>query len=509
MQELMLGIDIGTYSSKGVACRADGTILAESRVEHEMSVPKAGFAEHDADKVWWSDFCWISRELVSKTAEEGKIVSVGVSAIGPCLLPIDKKGTPLRPGILYGVDTRASRQIEILEDQFGRDALIEFGGMRLTSQAIGPKILWLRDNEPEIFEAAHRFITATSYIIFRLTGRLVIDRHTASHFNPFISIDTLEWDLRFAEGIVRNDQLPELGWSNEIAGVITEEAAEETNLPARVPVTFGAVDALSEAISVGVVQPSDLMIMYGSTAFLISVAHDPMPTNELWLTAGAFEGQYAYAAGLATSGSATKWFRDHFAKDLVRKEEAGGANAYQSLANEASTSPSGSRGLLVLPYLSGERTPIHDPHARGALFGLTLSHSRADLYRALLEGTAFAIRHNLEAMRSAGTQVEHAVVVGGGAENRLWLEIVSNISGISQSLPVQTIGASYGDAFLAGLAVGVVEDLGKLGKEWVRYAEEIVPDRTQKDIYDSMYPLFRQLYEDTDYIAHTLANDFS
>ncbi len=299
MGDLLLGIDVGTYSSKGVLCRPNGELLAEARADHELSVPRPGWAEQDADRVWWADVVAIARDLTARVPTGDRIAAVAVSAIGPCLLPVDAAGRPLRPAILYGVDVRASHQVEELEQRYGREALVELGGMRLTSQAVGPKILWLRAHEPDIYQRADRFLTATSYLVHRLTGETVIDRHTASHFNPLIALDRLEWDGRFATGIADLRQLPELRWSDEIVGAVTDAAAADTGLTAGTPVTAGAVDALAEAVSVGVVEPGDLMLMYGSTAFLILVVEDLRSHPDLWATAGAFPGTYALAAGMA------------------------------------------------------------------------------------------------------------------------------------------------------------------------------------------------------------------
>jgi xylulokinase len=505
MAQLLLGIDIGTYSSKGVLARPAATTRAAARPDHDMSIPKPGWAEHDADGVWWADFVSIAKDLTGRLPQGDRIGAVALSAIGACLLPVDEAGRPLRAGILYGVDTRAMEQIDQLEEIYGRQALVELGGMRLTTQAVGPKILWLKQNEPDVYNAAFKFLTATSYIIYKLTGEYVIERHTASEFNPLINIHSGEWDERFAGEICPLDKLPRLGWSDEIAGRVSAEAAELTGLLEGTPVTFGAVDALSEAISVGVASPGELMIMYGSTAFFILVIEKPTPSDELWLDMGAFKGTYVYAAGLSTSGSATTWFRDQFAKDLIREQQGGGDNAYAELAREAAQSPAGANGLLMLPYLSGERTPIFDPLARGVFAGLGLNHTRGDMYRAVLEGTAYAIRHNLEAMQAAGTPFKHGVAVGGGTQNDLWLQMVSDISGIPQIVPEKTIGASYGDAYLAGMAIGAVEGLDPLKNQWVHIAKEIQPNPALKPVYERHYQLFRQLYPQTKEISHVLA----
>lgn len=392
-----------------------------------------------------------------------------------------------------------------MEKKYSRNALVDFGGTRLTSQAIGPKILWIKQNEPDIYKKTAKFITSTSYIIYKLTGNFVIDAHTATEFNPLLDIKKVAWDNCFAGEICSLEQLPKIGWSNEVAGTVTSKGSADTGIPKGTPVNFGAVDALSEGVSVGVVDVGELMIMYGSTAFFIFFIEKPVPTHELWLEAGIFKGQYEYSAGLSTSGSATTWFRDQFGKDLLHAESTGGENAYAVLADEAAFSPVGANGLIMLPYMSGERTPIFDPKARGVIAGLTLSHTRGDMYRAVLEGTAFAIRMNLESMQKAGAHIKHGVAVGGGASNELWLQMVSDVSGIPQQLPEKTIGASYGNAFLAGLAIGALE-LNTLKEDWVKIKRWIEPDLDKKKLYDRLYPLFKNLYLGSKNVVHDLAD---
>ncbi|MBX3029613.1 MAG: FGGY-family carbohydrate kinase [Chloroflexi bacterium] len=499
MGELLLGVDVGTYSSKGLLCRPDGTVVAEARQAHTMDVPQPGFAEQDADGVWWHDVAAICRELTAQVSVGDRVAGVAVSAIGPCLLPVDADDRPMRPGILYGVDVRATHQIEALEARYGRDALYELGGMRLTSQAIGPKLLWLREHEPEVWARAARFHTATSYLVLRLTGRHVIDRHTASHSNPLIDLARLEWDDRYADGVAELERLPELAWADEQVGEVSAAAAAETGIPAGTPVACGTVDALAEAVSVGVVHPGDLMLMYGSTAFLVLVTDGMRAHPDLWATAGATRGQYALAAGMSTTGSATTWFRDQLGGGPADAE------AFGRLFAEAEDSPPGSRGLLFLPYLSGERTPLHDPDARGVLAGLSLAHTRGDVFRSILEGTAFGLRHIIETMRESGAPIRRVVAVGGGAASRTWLSIVSSACGMTQQVPERTIGASYGDAFLAGRAAGIITDPDALERDWVRITDEVAPDPAMVTAADALAPWFRDLYRGSRDAVHALA----
>lgn len=497
MSRLLLGIDVGTYSSKGSLVEPDGTLVKAAVVEHEMSIPHPGWAEQDAEAVWWGDVVKICRQLLNGDPYRGPDVSaVAVSAIGPCMLPLDSRDRPLRPGLLYGVDARASRQIESLTQKWGGQAIYDFSGMAFTSQAVGPKILWFRENEPDLWKRTAHITTASSYLILRLTGEKVIDRHTASHYMPLMDLQRVEWSDRFADNLVSVENLPHLAWSDELAGRVNAAGAGETGLNVGTPVAVGAVDALSEAISVGVVRPGDLMIMYGSTAFFILVEDAPRPDPRLWTVAGAFAGQYNLAAGMSTTGSLTRWFRDELARDLPEE------TAYATLFTQAEAIPPGADGLLLLPYFSGERTPINDTQARGVFAGLTLAHRREHLYRAVLESVAFGIRHNIETFQSIGADVKRVVAVGGGTKSTTWLQIVSDVAGIAQEVPQLTIGASYGDAFLAGMASGQLQR-GDLAR-WVKPDSIIQPDPSRKAIYDSLYADYRQLYENTRDIIHRL-----
>jgi len=498
MGELLLGIDVGTYSTKGVLARPDGGVLKMHAVEHGMDIPRPGWAEQDPDHVWWDDAVEVCKVLLDGSPYRGHDVGgVAMSAIGPCLVAMDAKGVPVRPGILYGVDTRATLESRDLIERIGSDAVFAFSGMEFSSQAVGPKVLWMRRHEPELWARVDHVTTASSYLVYRLTGEKVIDRHTASHFMPLMDIKTLEWSERYSPDLLDLDMLPRLSWCDELAGEVGEKGARATGLVKGTPVAVGGVDALTEAISVGVVDPGDLMIMYGSTTFFILVLENPIPDRRLWTVAGAFPGQYNLAAGMATTGSLTRWFRDQLAAELPPDV------AYLRLFAEAATVNAGANGIIVLPYFSGERTPINDPLARGVVAGLALSHTRKDLYRAALEGVAYGIRHNLETFESIGAKAARIVAVGGGTQSLDWLQIVSDVAGVSQIIPKTTIGASYGDAFLAGLVSGIL-NRGDINR-WAVCKQELHPREDVHRTYDAYYSDYLELYQATRGIVHRLS----
>ncbi len=490
-----LGVDIGTFESKGVLVDGSGDIIAIATIPHDLIIPRPGWAEHRADEDWWGDTVRITRKLIAENGiAPADIKAVAISAIGPCMLPVDANREPLMNGVLYGVDTRAEAEIAELTDRIGADVILERCGNALTSQSVGPKILWLKRNHPDLYEKTSKILTSTSYIVERLTGEYVIDHYTAANFSPLYDVETLSWIDDLASDIIPLDKLPRLLWSTEIAGGVTAKAAEETGLAEGTPVTCGTIDAAAEAISVGTQNPGDTMMMYGSTIFIIQITDAPVRDPRLWYAPWLFQGTHASMAGLATSGTLTHWFRDQFARELPRED------AFAVLATEAGASPPGANGLIMLPYFSGERTPIHDPKAKGAFFGLNLTHTRGDIYRALIEGIAMGTAHVIETYRDVCAEPSRILAVGGGTKNPLWLQATSDFGAVPQIVAEKTIGASYGDAFLAACAIGMAkpDDINA----WNPPTSEVIPSR--REVYERQFTLFKQLYEQTRGIASKL-----
>ena len=364
--KLLMGIDVGTYSSKGVLCTPAGEILAQHQVEHGLSVPRPGWAEHDADGVWWSDLCTVSRALLSAaranaSASSRDVAALSVSALGADVVPLDVQGRALRPAILYGIDTRAELEIAELEARYGVQAMYELSGTRLSAQSIGPKILWLRRHEPETYRQTRYLCSASSFLVYRLCGAYVLDPTTAAFYDPLFDLRAGGWSDRYAEDILGDVSLPQIAWPNEVVGQVTPQAAEATGLLPGTPVTGGTLDAAAESLSVGVLDLGDMMAMYGTTACLFLVLDEYTTNQSLWLIPYVLPGRYTLVGGMATTGAMTRWFRDQFAQAELAAQASGGPDAYAVLTAEAAAVPPGSEGLLILPYFSGERTPLNDP----------------------------------------------------------------------------------------------------------------------------------------------------
>lgn len=481
---MFVGIDVGTFETKGVLVDAGGTVLAIARRRHGISTPRPGHVEQDPESDWWGDVAAVASELMDHPRGR-EVHAVGLSAIGPCIVAADQDLTPLRPAILYGIDARATRQVESLTAALGPDEVFRRSGNALTSQSAGPKIAWLRDEEPEVWARARWFMTSQSWLVARLTGAVVIDHATAGYFHPLYDLQAQCWDVRGCEDFVTAERLPELAWSSAVAGRVHAAAAARTGLPEGTPVVVGTTDAPAEAVAAGVVSDGSLMAMYGSSGYFIRVGSDPVVSRHLWAAPFVFEGTYVLAAGTSTTGTATRWAAD--ALGLTDPDDSVTFGRLLALAHQ---SPPGARGVLALPHFSGERTPFQDPHSRGAVVGLGLEHGAADIARAVLEGTGHAVAEAILTYGREGVPVTRVVAIGGATRNDVILGTVSAVTGLAQEV-AESPGAAYGDAFLAAMGVGAITDAAA---GW-RVARHVVePDERSAPRLRSDHEAFVGLY---------------
>lgn len=505
MARYLIGIDIGSYESKGVLTDEKGKVLASHVTKHELDFVRPGFVEHEAEAVWWGEFATICRALLRQSAVDPKsIAGVGISAVFS-MIPVDAEARPLRPGgIMYGVDTRSTREIAEVSGRIGEATILARTGNPLTSQSMGPKILWLKNNEPEVYAAAHCFLPAAGFIVARLTGAFVIDHLEACFYGPLYDPQLGGWAPDLCEGIVDIGRLPQVRWACEVAGKVSEQAAAATGLAAGTPVTVGTSDVATEALSIGVTRPGETMLMYGSTAWITMIAEKPLHHKDLWSSPFLFPGTYCLHGGTATSGSLTRWMRDQVGPDLVAQEASGGENAYAALTALARSVAPGAEGLVILPYFSGERSPINDTDAKGVIFGLQMHHHRGHLYRATLEGIGYSINHILLAMREAGAAPQSMAAVGGGTANDVWLQAVTDITGLPQNVPEVTLGASYGNAFLAGYAVGLFERPEAV-HDWIKGKRRVDRRPENADVYARQMQVYIDLCRKTRSEMHALS----
>ncbi len=495
-----MGIDIGTYESKGTITDTQGHVVAFASEKHGVENPKPNYYEHDADQVWWHDLCILSQRLLKQSEiRKNQILGLGVSTLGTNCLPVDRNLKPLRKAILYGIDARSQKEIEYLTNYYGEEQVKRLFGRPICSGDVCAKILWIKNNEPEVYEKTYKFLTGTAYLVAKLTGSFVIDR--------FLGIASLR-PLYHADGSIRSemcspfcrpDQLPEGRVVTDIAGQVTAQAAEATGLAEGTPVIVGSGDSSAEAVSTGVIHPGDVMLQLGSSVFIYCCTEQMIEDDRVRGNNFLIPNTYSVAAGTNNCGTITKWFRDNLYPEAVAREKTDGINAYETMMEKIDQIPIGSDGLVTLPYFAGERTPINDPNARGLLIGLKLSHTKHHLYRSALEGIAFSVAQHIDILKEHGISPLRIMAVGGGTKNRIWMQMMADIIGEPVHMADVTIGASYGDALMAGIGVGIFKNFQDL-QRIIRPAITLFPNqdhhfRYQKyrRIYDAAYLANREL----------------
>lgn len=467
---LVAGVDVGTRSTKGVLVDAtEGSVIADVALAHDITLGDDGRAEHDPERVWWDGV----REVLAELSGEGAVAAVGLSSCGPCLVPVDDAGDPLRPGILYGIDTRAAG----LADGLG----IPFG-----TQSAWAKLLWVEQHEPRVAESAAGWLTANGFAAQRLTGERVIDHHQAAYFAPAYADGT--WDAG-------DRPMPGLAWSGEIVGSITPAAATATGLAQGTPVVIGSSDGATDPLGAGISAGSTALVRFGSTLGITVIGADVAPAIDgLWRTPGNRPGEVMLIGGLSTGGSITAWMREQFARELPQSDAAEIRTAHASLVAEAAEAAHGSGGVLTLPYFAGERTPFVDPGARGVIAGVGLDTTRGELYRSALEGTSYGLRHLIETATAGGVTVDRLRAVGGGVAGDLWPQIVADATGLPIDIVEPQLGAPYGAARLAAEALGAVRPDGP---PWAEVSRTLAPRTADRALHDRRFAAMLRLYRDS------------
>lgn len=502
-KEYVMGIDVGTNETKGVIVNEQCQVIASFSAPHELENPAPNYFEQDAEEVWWNDVCKVSNTLLHNSGIPAELIKVlGVSALGCDCVPVDKNCVPLCKAILYGIDCRSHGEIAWLNHYYGNKAE-EIFGHAICSSDIAPKILWIKNQLPEVYKNTYKFLTASSYLTAKLTGRYCIDKYLAEDFLPLYDLEHNTTNNQMCELYCRPDQLAEILYATEVAGVVTEQAAKETGLKKGTKVLTGTGDSGTEAISTGVFQPGDLMIQLGSTCYFVYLADRLIHDNRVWPGTFIIPGTYSICAGTNTAGTLTKWVKQVFYFDKEAEEKKGGLNAFTSMSESIQNIPAGSDGLITLPYFAGERTPLNDPFAKGMIIGLQLHHTREHIYKSALEGIAFSIEQHLRIIEENGLSVNKIMAVGGGTKNEPWLQIIADVLGKPVHTSKISMGAAYGDALMASLSAGFFENWEELSRV-IKPARTYLPDKSNHLKYVQLKEKFKELYEVNKGFMHEL-----
>jgi len=498
MVDLLLGIDVGTQMTKGVLCTHSGEIVASASASHPTDMPKPGWYEHDAETAWWGGFCRVVQVMLRDSGVQiSDVAGVGCSSMTPNTLLLDEHGMPLRAAILY-CDSRSTAVYPEILRRTTEQEIVELNGFPLTAHGgwQGGQLLWLRCHHPGLYQRAAKVIGTTNYLVYRLTGEFVADYALARCNVPFYDQHKRSWSEEMCALLdVPVELFPErIGYSAEIAGRVTAAAARECGLLEGTPVIFGAMDTNADMVAAGVTEPGDVGLAYGTALLGAKCLSESGASRVGFSNDYVIPDRYLCGSGVQTGGALTRWFRDAFGWQEVEAEERGGPNAFAALSGLADTVPPGSDGLIFVPMFGGQKQILGQQLAAGTVMGLSTFHGRAHLYRAMLEGTAYELRRQLERI-APWVPMTHIRSVGGGTKNRAWTQVLSDVLGAEQNCFPDTAGAPFGDAYLVGLGIGLFDDFEPLTESWIRGGYDVTPDPQAQDTYERMYSQYLSVLE--------------
>ena len=485
--EFVIGIDVGTSGTKGLLVGADGAVAATATVEYGMDTPRPGWAEQDPES-WWQAARQVIAKLVAAAPDPAAVKGVGLTGQMHSSVFLDDTDRVIRPALLW-CDQRTEDQVREITDIVGFDHLVSLTANRALTGFTAPKILWLRETEPQNFRRLKHLLLAKDFIRFKLTGVYATDVSDASGMLLF-DVAGRRWSkeiLRLLE--IDPAILPEAFESPQVTGSITGAAAEATGLTAGTPVVAGGGDQAAGAVGNGIVREGPCLITIGTSGVVFAAATRPVIDRAARLHSfcHAAPGLWHTMGVMLSAGGSLRWLRE------TLREAAPGID-YDRMGAAAMAAPAGCEGLLFLPYLTGERTPHFDANARGAFFGLSLLHGLGHLTRAVMEGVTYGLLDSVRLMREAGTRMDVVYLSGGGGKSDLWAKIMAS----ALQMPVRRLsvdeGPSYGAASLALVGAGFYDDVAEVAERGLRVRDEIAPDPAWVPAYDEGYGRFRALY---------------
>lgn len=489
----LIGIDVGTGGSRAVLIDAAGRVVTSATVEHQAFVsPQTGWAEQDPHDWWRASAAAIRQAILESGIDAEDIKGVGLSGQMHGAVLLDASDEVLRPAIIW-CDQRSADQCRYLTSRVGASRLIELTCNPALTGFTLPKLLWVRDREPETWQGVRSVLLPKDYVRFKLTGEKATDVADASG-TLLLNVAERRWsDEMLAAAEIDTKLLPRVYESQEITGTISQKAADETGLRVGTPVVAGAGDQAAGAVGLGIVEPGMISATIGTSGVVFATTNTPAldPKGRVHTFCHAIPGRWHVMGVTQGAGLSFRWFKDQFG---VKSGEIFDADPYDSLTAEAARVPPGADGLLWAPYLMGERTPHLDPDARAALVGLTASHTRAHVVRAILEGVTFSLRDSFEILKELNVPCETIRLGGGGARSALWRQIQADVYGHEVETVAAEEGAAYGVALLAGVAAGAWPNVDAACARAISPNERVAPNPEAVELFHRQYRKYVALY---------------
>ncbi len=489
---LLLGIDVGTTGAKALLIDAEGNLIASATTEYPMSTPRPLWAEQEPND-WWSAAVTSIRRVL-QNADAAHIAGIGLTGQMHGLVLLDARDAVLRPCIMWN-DQRSALQCNAITEQIGAKKILELTGNPVLPGFTAPKIVWVRENEPQVYAEVAHVLLPKDYLRYRLTNEYATEVSDASG-TALLDVQHRRWSDEMLNALdIPRRWLPDCFESTVVSARISETAASETGLVAGTLVVGGAGDQAAQAVGSGMIAEGLVSVTLGTSGvvFASSDSYRVEPEGRLHTFCHAVPDQWHLMGVMLSAGGSFRWFRDALARDEGVTAKVTSEEVYDLLTGQAALAPAGSEGLIFLPYLSGERTPYADPDARGVYFGLTLRHEKSHLVRAVLEGVAYGLLDSLELLRALGLTLDQVRASGGGAHSALWRQILADVFNSEIVLLNMTEGAAYGAALLAGVGASVYENVQAACTRAIRVTDRIEPSANAA-IYADYYPIYRALY---------------
>ena len=495
MANYVIAHDLGTTGNKATLYDRDGMLVGAAFVGYATEYAHTGWAEQDP-AAWWDAVCGSTQRLLSETGvDSNDIACVTFSGQMMGAVPLDEAGMPLRNAIIWA-DQRALDQERWIGERLSFDRVYQITGHRLSASYSLAKILWLRDNQPDVYAATHKFVHAKDSIVTRLTGQFVTDPSDASSMILY-DLQGGDWSAEILDAVdLPVEKLPEIKPSIAVVGEVRREVAAEVGVAAGTPVVIGGGDGSCAAAGAGVVAEGAAYNYVGSSSWIAIATEAPIydPEYRTFTFAHVAPDMFMPTGTMQAAGASYQWTRDQLAAGEVEAASRLGLSAYDIMNLSIEAVPPGADGLFFLPYLLGERSPRWNPHARGAFVGLTIRHTRAQMLRAALEGVTMNLRVILDAFRDQGSDIEAMRLIGGGASGRVWNQIMADIYGMPvQRLRILEEATSMGAALVGGVGVGLYPGFDMI-HQMNGIADTTQPNAEAHALYERMYPVFNRLY---------------
>ncbi len=494
MDNLLLAIDVGTSACKIAVFEAGGKIAAGCTKEYPIFYPEQGWAEQDPN-AWWQ----AAREGIRECMEKGgidprRIAGIGIDGQSWSCIPIDRQGNVLCNTPIW-MDARSEPICERVNAEIGSDRIFAVSGNPFQPFYTTPKILWFKENRPEIYKNTVCFLQSNSFIVFRLTGVASQDVSQGYGLHVF-DIAKQKYNGELCRALcISQEKLPEIHKCHDVVGRVTAEAAALTGLCEGTPVVAGGLDAAGGTLGAGVYRPGQAQEQGGQAGGMSICLERPVGNKALILSPHVVPGLWLLQGGTVGGGAGLRWLAKELGSpELLRSRETG-ESQLKLLDDLASTVPAGSDGVIFLPYLSGERSPIWDVNAKGLFFGLTFSKTRAHFFRALMEGTAYALKHNLQTAENAAVRVDRLYAVGGAANSSFWTQMKADVTGKKICVPDSDNAATLGAAILAGIGTGVYPDFDAAVKTTVKIRKEYIPNEQNNLLYEKFFQIYLDIYK--------------